>query len=195
MSTQAKRNWPSLGFFAILVSYSLLVTLLAWGSQEPALDKVFEILTQRELDSPLRVSKSDARLLQKAWSAHPGLGRAILGKNVAKFIEPTESGWLSRTEAHLATRCEANQSAQFAIEARGAPGDFPIHVKISGNGFERQLDLATNQPQTIAWSANDFPQPAVLDVEVTPKHSRSAAAPTWAIRIVPNSARPDRDAP
>lgn len=183
MSTNVKRQWPSAGFFAIALSYSVLAMLLIWGSRTPQLDKAFDLLSRRELDQTIEFSADDVKLLQQVWDAHAGFTRALLGKNTVKFLEHTESGWSSRTRAYLAVRPETDQVTQLMLEARGKPGDFPLKVKIHGRDLERQVELSPNQTQKVEWSPTDLRHPAILAVEVTAPNDPSDAGPTWAIRI------------
>jgi hypothetical protein len=195
MSAKSNMGWPSLGFFLLVASHSLLVGLLLWGWQKPPLDEVFAILERRELDRTLEYSPADLRLLQGTWDAHPGFGRALLGKSQVKFLEPTESGWVARRSAHLAVRTEADRPTQFSLEGRGAPGDYPITVKIRGNGLERQVELLPNQSQKIEYSIQDLPKPSILDVEIRAGQSHAATAPTWAVRVTSSPAGTARETP
>lgn len=185
-------NWPSAGFFAIAIAYTTLVVLIAWGWQTPQLEKAFDILNKGDLDDNAEYSPKEIRILEQAWSRHPGFSRALLGKGSAKFVEPTQpGGWLSRASAHLAVKSEAEQPTRFALEARGDAGDFPIRVKLFGKGLERQVELLSpNEPKPLEWSPNDLKEPGILNIEVNP--NRSATAPTWAVRVTATAALPEK---
>lgn len=191
----AKDNLPSAGFAAIATSYTLLAALLIWGWQTPRLDKAFRLLNTRELDANVEFSTDDIQVLQKVWDTHAGFSRALLGKAAARFVEPTESGWISRPKAHLAVRPETEQLTLLTLEARGKPDDFPLKVRLFGRGLERQVELTANQTQKVEWSPTDLKQPSILEVEVTAPNSPANDAPrSWAIRVTTNSPGSTREA-
>lgn len=194
-SPWAKRNWPSAGFFAIVVSYATLVAMIAWGWQKPPLEKAFDILNKADLEDNAEYSPKEIRVLEQVWARHPGFARALLGKGSAKFIERTRpGGWLNRTSAHLAVKPEAGQPTRLSVEAQGKPSDFPIRIRLSGKGQERQVELASEEPMSLEWSTSDLKEPGILNVEVTPSPNRSAAAASWAVRVTANSTGPAREA-
>lgn len=183
MSAKMALGWPSAGFYVLLGTHCILVGMLCWAWQRPALDEVFEILARREMNPAVEFSAREVAVLQRSWDRHPGLGRPLLGKSTARFLEPTESGWLSRSSAHLALSPEADRSTVISLEARGAPTDFPLVVKIRGSGADRQVELMQKQPKQIEWPAADLKLPRILDVEVTAAQPHNATAPTWAVRV------------
>jgi hypothetical protein len=195
MSSKAKINWPSFGFFLIVASCALLLGLLCWGWHKPELDEAFDILSRRELESAPEFSERDIRLLQRVWDRHPGFSRAMVGKSSARLLEPAESGWFERRRGHLSVRPEADHPAQFSLEARGAPSDFPVTVKLTGKGFERKLELSANQPQPLELSTRDLKHPTILDLELTEANSHASSTPTLGLRVIASGAAPARDNP
>jgi hypothetical protein len=172
----------------LLGSHALLVGLIAWGWQKPLLEDVFEILSRRQLGGDAQYSERDVDVLLKAWNAHPGLGRALVGKGAARFLEPTESGWLARTSAHLAVASvDPQHPAPITLEGRGAPSDYPITIKLTGAGIQRQVQLQSGDPQKLEFSATELAKPGILKVELAPAQSRASSAPSWAVRIVPGA--------
>jgi hypothetical protein len=188
VSARLALGWPSAGFYVLLGTHLGLVGMLLWGWQRPALDEAFEILTRRELDASAEFSPREVQLLQSCLDRHTGFGRALLGKGASRFLEPAESGWLSRREAHLTVRPEAGQPTQLTIEGRGEPRDFPIAVKLRGKGVERQVELSPNQRQKVEWSVADLSQPTIFNVEITPAKTHTSVAPSWAVRVESSAA-------
>ncbi|HMA92171.1 MAG TPA: hypothetical protein VKP30_05765 [Polyangiaceae bacterium] len=194
-SPWAKRNWPSAGFFAIVVSYTTLVALIAWGWQKPQLEKAFGILNRSDLEDNVEYSPKEIRVLEQVWGRHPGFSRALLGKGSAKFIERTQpGGWLNRPSAHLAIKPEAGQPTRLTLEAQGKPSDFPIRIRLSGKGQERQVELASEDPMPLEWSTSDLKEPSILNVEVTANSNRPANTTSWAVRVTANTTGPAREA-
>ncbi|HEY5956270.1 MAG TPA: hypothetical protein VIV60_06950 [Polyangiaceae bacterium] len=195
MRPKTQLGWfPSAGFFMLLASHSLLVVLLWWGWRTPRLDDAFELLSRRQLGGDVEYSPQDVDVLLGAWNAHPGLGRALVGKGPARFLEPTDSGWLTRPAAHLAVaRPDPEHPTQIALESRGEPNDYPITVKLLGAGIERQLQLKSGDTQKVELSAKEMGKPGILNVELSPAQSRPTSAPSWAVRIVPSASSNVRD--
>lgn len=179
----AHLGWPSVGFYMLLSVHSLLFGLLWWGWQKPPLDDAFEILARRELDDPGEFTQKDVRLLQQVWDSHPAFGRALAGKSGVKFVEPTESGWLSRGKVHLAIRPETEGPTSIRFEARGEASDFPMTIGLKGATWQRQVQLSAGQPQTIEFGPSDLPRPSIFDVEIIAGTGRHTATPTWALHV------------
>jgi len=196
MSSVSQINWPSIGFATIVSTHTLLVALLWWGWQTPVLDKAQSILTQRELNAGFQLSVEDRQVLQDVWNRHPGFSRALLGKASARFVEPTELGWLARNAAHMAVRPDSDQPVKLSLEGRGIASDFPIIIKIHGSGFDRQVTLAApNQPQQLDVSIADLKHASILELEMTSAHPRATGAQTWAIRLTSSSPNTARETP
>jgi len=189
VSARFALGWPSAGFYVLLGTHGLLGAILLWGWQRPPLDEVFDLLSRRELDAVVEYSPREVAVLQSSWDKHAGLGRALLGKSTVKFLEPTDSGWLSRRVAHLAVSPEADHSTALSFEGRGAPSDFPLVVTVRGAGADRRLELTQpKQPKVVEWLPSDLKLASILDVEVTAVQGNGAAAPGWAVRVTNSAA-------
>jgi hypothetical protein len=193
VSARSNLGRPSFGFFLIAGVHCLLVGMLIWGWQQPPLDKAFEILARRDLGESVDFLPSEIQVLQRSLDRHAGFSRALLGKSVARFVEPTASGWLSRPVAHLTVRPEPDHPTELLVEGRGAPGDFPLVVKFHGKGLARQVELLPNEPQKVEWSSSDLDRPTILTVEIAAAKSHASATPSWSVQV--ESSSPVREAP
>ncbi len=187
MSFKSSLGWPSLGFFLIAGIHTLLGGMLLWGWQQPLLDEAFEILARRDLDDSAEFSPSEVQVLQRSLDRHAGFSRTLLGKSGVRFLERTESGWLSRSSAHLTVRPESDRPTELLVEGRGAPGDFPLVVKFHGKGFARQLELLPGKPQKVEWSKSDLDRPTILNVEVVAAKSHASTKPSWSVQVESSS--------
>lgn len=193
MSAKANLGWPSFGFFVLVTTHGLLLAVLAWGWQRPALDVAFELLAKRDLGDITEFTPAQVHVLERVLERHAGFGRALLGRASVRTLEPTSDGWVSRGSSHLIVKTEAGHATRIVVEARGEPGDFPIVVTVHAKGRERQVSLLPNQPQTIEWTWAELGQPSIMPVQAVAARSSNTTAPSWAIRIA--SGTPLRETP
>ena len=193
MSARVNLGWPSFGFFVVATTHGLLLAVLAWGWQRPALDVAFELLAKRDLGDIAEFTPAQVEVLERVLERHSGFGRALLGRASVRILEPTGDGWVSRRSSHLIVKTDAGHATRIVVEARGEPGDFPIVVRVHTKGHERQVSLLPNQPQTIEWTSAELGQPSIMPVQVVAASSSNASVPSWAIRVTDGA--PLRESP
>jgi hypothetical protein len=178
---------PRSGFYIVVVSYVAAGAFLWFGAQQPRLDEVFELLTQRDRGNFTGYTEQDVKVIEGVLKDYPGFSRALVGRSSAKFLEPRVNGWLKSEHAHLTVRPEKGKPTVLRLESQGSSTDYPATIVISGRNFVKKLTLRSEEPVNIEFSTNEVTKPSILKLEVSVA-GRDQPSPLWGLRLVASNA-------
>jgi hypothetical protein len=92
---------PSPGLCLLLASWVGLGLMLAWGFQEPRLDRVQRVLDAIEIDPSTALDTKGEKLLDDALGRYPGLGPGLSNRAPAAILEPSDDGLARLQDFHL----------------------------------------------------------------------------------------------
>lgn len=181
--SRAIRQRPSFGFLFVLSSYVLLISMLAWGSSQPELDRVWLVLQSMQRDGFSGLSAPDVQNLRKALRQYPGFPRALIGRAPIGWVEPTKEGWIGLRKPHLVIDGYFHGSLPLAVECRAPPLAFPVTVSFDYEGQRQSLRFPENGRQSLNMHLEPQLRPGWVQVSVDPTQVGSDQSLRPEIRI------------
>jgi hypothetical protein len=174
---------PSAGFILLVMSYTLLVSFLAWGYSRPDLERGWEILQALQRDDPPGLGRADAQTLETLLNKYPQFSRALIERNPLGFVEPTDEDWMSLPESHLVIQAAPGTALNVRVACRAERGAYPVRVSLEARGIRDQLEFSEDGEKNLNWSHRTSAQPLWLKVKVMPNAALAQVVARPKIRI------------
>jgi len=183
------RRWPSGGFLLLMASHLLLVFVFAWGYSQPELERAWAILQASHRDSFIGLSTTDVGFLRRLLKKCPPFARAILGNASIGFVEPSDSGWISRSSAHVVVQPSPGTRRFLVVECRARLEAFPVTVNLESDRLRQSLQFSENGRQSLELVAeNDaYPIWATLRIQSSTRTDNALPQPEIHVEVSPTT--------
>lgn len=174
---------PSFGFLLLAVSYTVLVSFLAWGYQRPELERGWYVLQHMQRDNFIGLAASDVHTLKQLLQKYPQFVRALIGRSPVGFVEPTNDGWMSLPEAHAVAQAATSVPLQVRIDCRAPKSAYPVSVTFTTSEAREALEFKEDSQKVVDWSTKTSSVPLWVQVNVKPSNPRVGLGEGPEIRI------------
>lgn len=137
---RARRFVPGGGFVLLVASWGGLAVFLAWGMEQPDLDRAWWILTRADR-GVAELSEEDAAALARCIERHPALALDRLGGKRRKHLARTAGGWSAAPASYFLALRGPEAGLPVTLEARGARA-WPLAVEVEVGGAACRLEFA-----------------------------------------------------
>ena len=168
---------PSAGFVVLTGSWVLLASLLAWGSSQPPLERVFEVQQRMQLPTFSALTPEELETLTASFGRHPALVADFIGSRPAGFLETTDGGWLEHSRAHLLIRPNPEAPLRLTFYAAAPAPAYPLSLALVGSGMQERLTLESREPLVLELPRGKFPALTLAEVELHAARTQTGAVP------------------
>lgn len=182
---------PSVGFVAILFTNAAVLAFLAWGFQQPPLDRVWELHRELKIGAIGKLGSEDRSLLHAAMARHPALASALFSQGEAiGLLSANSQGWLETPDATVLRSSVAGRSCVMVLDVKIPDHALPLAIDVEGWKWQRRLNVARqgNSRLPLPELADDA---EIITLGVVSKASRDEVA-TLGVRVSFECARKSR---
>jgi hypothetical protein len=90
-----KRRLPSIGFVAVVATYTLTAAFFFWGFRTPDLDRIWSLHHKLKIGRVYDIKKRDRKMLLRAMVRHKELARSLLPSGEIGIISENSDGWIA----------------------------------------------------------------------------------------------------
>lgn len=134
---------PSVGFIAIVLTNAALLTFLAWGFRQPALDRVWELHHELKIGAVGKLASEDRSLIEVAMGKYPALASALFSQGEAVgLLSQNSQGWLETPDATVLRSSLAGRACAMLLDVKIPDHALPLEIEVEGERWRRQLEIS-----------------------------------------------------
>lgn len=134
-------KWPSLGFIAVCLNYSLVAAFFAWGLSNPALDRAWALQHELKIGKVGRLSTAERTLFERCLSRYPKMVLDLLDGSEIGILSANRDGWISTPTATLLRTPKSGQWHELVLDIQTPSDLIPYAVVVRGRGWEKRLPV------------------------------------------------------
>jgi hypothetical protein len=170
------------GFVAVLLTNAALVAFLAWGFQQPPLDRVWELHHELKIGALGKLGSDDRALLHATMARYPALASALFSQGeVIGLLSANSQGWLETPDATILRSPLAGRSCSMVLDVKIPDHALPLKIDVEGLRWHRHLDIAHQGSSRLLLPELEN-GPEIITLAVASKASRDEVA-TLGLRV------------